>query len=88
MYEKKKLFRKDMFTNHFVLIVGRDAVFTINFKQLLQEKISIRIVDPRGSVVPHRENEIQTGISRYFHCFNTIVRKKYFKSLELLRMVI
>ena len=45
-------------------IVGRDAVFTINFKQLLQEKISIRIIDPRGSVVAHREAEIQTGISR------------------------
>ena len=45
-------------------IIGRDAVFTINFKQLLQEKISIRIVDPRGSVVSHRETEIQTGISR------------------------
>ena len=47
---------------------GRDAVFTVNFKQLLHEKISIRIVDPRGAIVPHRETEIQTGISRYSIC--------------------
>ena len=44
--------------------VGRDAVFTVNYKQLLVERISLRIVDPRGAVVPHREAEIQTGISR------------------------
>ena len=39
--------------------VGRDAVFTVNYKQLLVERISLRIVDPRGAVVPHREAEIQ-----------------------------
>lgn len=44
--------------------VGREAVFTVNCKQVMHENTSIRIVDSKGIVVPHRETEIQTGISR------------------------
>lgn len=43
--------------------VGRDAMFTVNAKHLV-EKIGIRVYDPSGRVVPHRESEVQSGITR------------------------
>ena len=42
---------------------GREAMFTVNAKQLL-DKVSFRIFDPNGIVVPHRETEVQSGLSR------------------------
>ena len=47
--------------------VGRDAVFTLNAKHMV-EKVGVRIYDPSGRVVPHRENEVQSGITRLIYC--------------------
>ena len=47
--------------------VGRDAVFTLNAKQMV-EKVGVRIYDPSGRVVPHRESEVQSGITRLIYC--------------------
>jgi filamin len=44
--------------------VGRDSMFTVNSKHLM-EKVGVRIYDPSGRVVPHREAEVQSGITRY-----------------------
>ena len=47
--------------------VGRDAVFTVNAKNVV-EKIGVRIYDPSGRVVPHRESEVQSAINRIIYC--------------------
>ena len=47
--------------------VGRDAVFTVNAKNVV-EKVGVRIYDPSGRVVPHRESEVQSGINRIIYC--------------------
>ena len=31
----------------------------------MMEKVSVKLYDPNGRVVPHREAEVQTGITRY-----------------------
>ena len=65
-YEKRNQWFADLVLRGDGLVkasVGRDAVFTVNAKHMA-EKVGVRIYDPSGQVVPHRETEVQTGITR------------------------
>ena len=66
-YEKRNQHFSDLVLRGDGLVkasVGRDAVFTVNAKTMM-EKVSVKLYDPNGRVVPHREAEVQTGITRY-----------------------
>ena len=69
-YEKRNQHFSDLVLRGDGLVkasVGRDAVFTVNAKTLM-EKVSVKLYDPNGRVVPHRESEVQTGITRITYC--------------------